>query len=140
MRGSYISFKGINLTVLGKIYSLYILILRTENGCFSTLSGGIDPGNGIMGPTLLNVRLAFLGDASKDACNFFKIGFVLSIQRGYLKTSFGRYLSDTYIHRLFISNETAIHVYAGFSRGVTDLYPSPPRNTRDQNTTRSLQS
>ena len=42
------------------------LILKTENGGFSTFAGVFDPGNGRIGPALLRVRLAFLRDASND--------------------------------------------------------------------------
>ena len=36
------------------------LIMKTENGGFSTFAGVFDPGRGRIGPTLLQVRLDFL--------------------------------------------------------------------------------
>ena len=50
------------------------LILKTENGGFSTFAGVFDPGDGRIGLALLKVRLAFLRDASNDVCRFFRRG------------------------------------------------------------------
>ena len=59
---------------LPKAISYNKLILKTENGGFSTFAGVFDPGNGRIGPALLKVRLAFLRDASNDVCRFFRRG------------------------------------------------------------------
>ena len=49
------------------------LILKTENGYFSTFAGVLDPGNGRIGLALLKVRLAFFRDASNDVCRLFRV-------------------------------------------------------------------
>ena len=53
--------------------SCNILILKTENGDFSTFAGVFDPGNGRIGLALHKVRLAFFRDASNDICRFFRV-------------------------------------------------------------------
>ena len=55
-------------------YNNLKLIMKTENGGFSTFAGVFDPGNGRIGPALLKVRLAFLRDASNGVCRFFRRG------------------------------------------------------------------
>ena len=57
-----------------KAISYNKLILKTENGGFSTFAGVFDPGRGRIGPALLKVRLAFCRDASNDVCHFFRRG------------------------------------------------------------------
>ena len=49
------------------------LILKTENGYFSTFEGVVDPGTGRIGPAVLKFRLAFLRDASIGVGRFFRI-------------------------------------------------------------------
>ena len=70
------------------------LILKTENGGFSTFAGVFDPGNGKIGLAFLKVRRAFGRDASSDVCRFFRIEICFfSIHHSFLNTSFRRYLS-----------------------------------------------
>ena len=53
------------------------LILKTENGGFSTFAGVFDPGTGRIGPAVLKFRLliAFLRDASNGVGRFFRNAF-----------------------------------------------------------------
>ena len=56
-----------------KAISYNKLILKTENGGFSTFAGVFDPGTGRIGPAVLKFRLAFLRDASNGVDRFFRI-------------------------------------------------------------------
>ena len=53
------------------------LIMKTENGGFSTFAGVFDPGNGRIGLALLEVQLAFSRNASNDVCRFFRTGVLI---------------------------------------------------------------
>ena len=50
-----------------------VLILKTENGSFSTFADVLDPGNGRAGSALFKFGLAFFRDTSNDVCRLFRI-------------------------------------------------------------------
>ena len=75
-----------------KAISYNKLILKTENGGFSTFAGVFDPGRGRIRPALLKVRLVFLRDASNDVFAV-SSGEEFEIFKRYCRTSFG-YMSQ----------------------------------------------
>ena len=60
-----------------KAISYNVLILKTENGGFSTFAGVLDPGTERIGAAVLKFRLAFFRDASNGVGRFFRITFFL---------------------------------------------------------------
>ena len=52
------------------------LILKTENGGFSTFTDVFDPGKGLIASALFEGRLAFLRDTSNDVCQFIRRSLV----------------------------------------------------------------
>ena len=92
----------------GEAISFDKLILKTENGGFSSFAGVFDPGNGRIGPAVLIFQLAFLRDASNGIGRFLRIAsFFFSMHRGFLKISFGCYLSEK---QVIFSDETASYI------------------------------
>ena len=78
-----------------KAISYNIVIMKNENGGFSTFAGVLDLGRGRIGPALLIVRLAVLRDISNDVYTFFRRGlYFFSVHRRVLKISFGRHVSE----------------------------------------------
>ena len=77
---------GFSLSQVCQAISYNKLILKTENGGFSTFAGVFDPVTGKIGPAVLKFRLAFLRDASNGVGRFFR--YEIDLKNIYRTTSF----------------------------------------------------
>ena len=64
-----------------KAISYNKLILKTENGGFSTFAGEFDPGTGRIGPAVFKFRLAF----SRDASNRIRVRILKNISQNQFR-------------------------------------------------------